>query len=451
MRLPRLRSFWLLSGMGLLACGKADPMMIGSTGAPSENQDAAASGGSGGTTPAAITVDEPPQLAGPAVFATGSYPMSIVAGDFNRDGKVDLAIANSQGKSMTVLLSKGSQVLATRVDYATGAGPGGIVAGDWNKDGKLDLATANRYDKTVTIFLNHGDGTFARTSELSLGYEPLGDMAAADLEPNGSTDLAVADYDGRAVSVLLSKGDGTFLPKVDLATAPVLPGPVASADFNRDGHPDLVVGNLDAFAGGSVGLGILLGKGGGTFAASRAFGGNDTVSSIAVGDFDGNGNLDLGVGDSNSRFSGATTGVFLGDGKGTFQSEVTYANATDAYAVAATDLDRDGRLDLVLLRGYGLTILFGQSIGVLWSLGAQMDIVVSQDSGQSKPALCVVKNADMSSGSGYYSGLTFEAMAVGDFNGDGKTDVAITEADYSVVFLLMGNGNRTFVLPPWCP
>jgi hypothetical protein len=142
--------------------------------------------------------------------------------------------------------------------------------------------------------------------------------------------------------------------------------------------------------------------------------------------------------------TGAETGVFRGNGGGTFQPQVTYASASGASALAASDLDGDGRMDLVLTREGGLSALFGQAAG---SLGAQMDWRFSVDFQSGNAVLCT-RTPDYVTD---FSSLDFRAMAVGDFNGDTRPDVVLAAAWYQVVFVLFNQGNRAFALPPWCP
>jgi hypothetical protein len=220
--------------------------------------------------------------------------------------------------------------------------------------------------------------------------------------------------------------------------------PVAAGDFNDNGIPDLVVGD-DADFENPEALAILVGKGGGSFAPIRAGGTRDAVSSTTVGHFDNDGRLDLGVGDLDTRMTEAKTGVFTGNGDGSFQPQVTCDEVSGANVVAATDLDGDGRLDLVVLRDRDVTVLFGQSTG---SLRTQLHMVFDLDLDQVEDTLCLVRPDHLPNA---FTGLVFAAMTVGDFNGDGRPDLAIADAWHDAVFLLLGQGNRTFLSPLWCP
>jgi FG-GAP-like repeat len=106
-----------------------------------------------------------------AQFATGLRPVSVIVGDFNGDGILDLAVANDS-RTVSILLGKLDGTFAPRVDYATGTTPSSVVAADFNGDGKLDLAIANISDNTVSILIGNGDGTFQSHIDLPVGLHP---------------------------------------------------------------------------------------------------------------------------------------------------------------------------------------------------------------------------------------------------------------------------------------
>jgi len=263
-------------------------------------------------------------------YPTGSAPYAVAVGDFNGDGKLDLAVANGCtncpfGGSVSILLGKGDGTFQTHVDYATGNNPGAIVVGDFNGDGKLDLSVVNTSDSTVGVLLGNGDGTFQTqvaypTAATACCQSAVG---VGDFNGDGNLDLVVAA--GTGVSVLLGKGDGTFQAHVDYSG-----GGAAVGDFNRDGKLDL-----------TGGASVLLGQGDGTFGApisTGAAGGN-----TALGDFNGDGKLDMAVA---NNYDGSTISVLLGNGDGTFQAAVNYGTGSYPTAVMVGDFNRDGRLDL---------------------------------------------------------------------------------------------------------
>lgn len=168
------------------------------------------------------------------------YPVAL--GDFNGDGRLDVATTAADG--VLVLPGNGDGSLGTARTFDTNGSPGSVVVGDFNADGKLDLAaTAGTVTggPTVSVLLGNGDGTFQppRSSAIGTGGQWL---TAADFNHDGRADLVTANTDGGNVSVLLGKGDGTFQNALNYAAGPN-PWAIAAADFNGDGFPDLAVAN----------------------------------------------------------------------------------------------------------------------------------------------------------------------------------------------------------------
>jgi hypothetical protein len=171
--------------------------------------------------------------------------------DVNGDGKPDLAVANYDSNTVSVLRNRGEGTFAAKVDYAAGAHSWWVAAADLDGDGKPDLAVANYDGNTVSVLRNRGDGTFAAKVDYPTGSGPRS-IAVMDLNGDGKLDLAVAngrspvvaDAASPTVSVLLNNGDGTFAARVDLATGSHA-WSVAAADLDGDGKPDLAVANHD--------------------------------------------------------------------------------------------------------------------------------------------------------------------------------------------------------------
>jgi hypothetical protein len=169
----------------------------------------------------------------------GSQSMAV--GDFNGDGKPDLAVTNSGANGVNVFLNGGGCLSVVNTMPATGAGPSSIAAADFNGDGKLDLAVANSGSNNVTILLGNGDGTFTAAASPATGMAP-NSLAVGDFNGDSIPDLAVANSGSSNVTILLGNGDGTFTaatsPAADTGSTSV-----ALADFNGDGGEDLVVAN----------------------------------------------------------------------------------------------------------------------------------------------------------------------------------------------------------------
>ena len=190
-------------------------------------------------------------------------PSAVVVGDFNGDGKMDIAVTDSANNNVVILLGNGDGTFAEPVTYTTEfagnpvGNPVALLATDIDGDGALDLAVVNQGDGasngSVSILFGHavngtGDGTFLVPVAYPVGVKPTA-IASSDFNADGRPDLAIANQNDNSVSVLLQNTDHTFTAKLDLttgknpATGTGPTGIVASADFNRDGHPDLAVTN----------------------------------------------------------------------------------------------------------------------------------------------------------------------------------------------------------------
>jgi len=179
------------------------------------------------------------QSLGPPLTFYGFQSMAV--GDFNGDGKPDLAVTNSGANGVNVFLNDGGGLSAVSAIPATSNSPSSIAAADFNGDGKLDLAVANSGSNNVTILLGNGDGTFTSAASPATGMAP-NSLTVGDFNGDGVPDLAVANAGSSNVTILLGNGDGTFTaaagPAMDNGSTSVV-----SADFNGDGKEDLVVAN----------------------------------------------------------------------------------------------------------------------------------------------------------------------------------------------------------------
>jgi len=280
-------------------------------------------------------------------YPAGTNPDFAVAGDFNGDGNLDLAVANAGSNNVSILLGKGDGTFQAAVNYPAGTNPGSVAAGDFNGDGKLDLAVANTGSNNVSILLGKGDGTFQTAVDYGAASNPTS-VAVGDFDGDGKLDLAVANAGSNNVSILLGKGDGTFQAAAEYGTA-TSPTSVAVGDFNGDGRLDLAVANNGSsnFRVGSVS--ILLGNGDGTFQPHVDYPALSNSSSVIVGDFNGDTKLDLAVANSNAGGEDLNNlSLFLGNGDGTFQPQVDYAAGTNPSSVVLGDFNGDGRLDLAV-------------------------------------------------------------------------------------------------------
>ena len=197
----------------------------------------------------------------PMYYGTEGGSRSIVAADFNGDGKPDLAAANSYSDTVGVYLGKGDGTFQPPVDYAAGSQPYSVAVGDFNRDGKLDLATANAIS-TFSILMGNGDGTFQPYVGYPTTYSES--LTVADFNGDNRDDLALAHFEFPwTAGVVLGNGDGTFQTELQFPSD-VYPNAIAAADVNADGASDLITANGYLFTRTNQvdSIGILLNTGG---------------------------------------------------------------------------------------------------------------------------------------------------------------------------------------------
>ncbi len=292
-------------------------------------------------------------------YPTGSQPTAVVMGDLNGDGKLDLAVMQAQ--SVSVLLGKGDGSFAANVDYPAGSQLTAIALGDLNGDGKLDIVVTNAVGPTGTaiVLLGAGGGMFAGNLAFQVGIYPTG-VALGDLNGDGKLDVVVANTGADeywSASVLLGKGDGTFAAKVDYDTGRG-PSAVRQGDLNGDGNLDIIVSssvstnNVDTVT-------VLLGRGDGTFAAKVEYGTEASPNSVALGDLNGDGWLDVVTSNFGDSPHPGGVSLLLGKGDGTFATKLDYLAADPPGSIAVGDLNDDGWLDIVTTGGNSVDVLLG--------------------------------------------------------------------------------------------
>jgi hypothetical protein len=460
-----------------------------------------------------------PQIA----YSVGNDPDSVVAGDFTGDGRDDLAVANVGDQTVSVLLSNADGTFQPQVPYAVESAPDAIAAGEFTSDGRDDLAVANSGDNSVSILVGNGDGTFQPQVAYSAGFHPVsiavGDftgngradlavdnlgagtfassisilfgngagafqpsasnlveaspdaMVAGEFTDNGRTDVAVLNYASDTVSVLLGNGDGTFQPQETYSVGPN-PMAIIAGDFNGDGRTDLAVVNQGTDAPYSDGtVSVLLGNGDGTFQEPVSYPVGPDPASITAGDFTGDGRIDLAVVNRGLFFSEGSVSVLLGNGDGTFQSEVRYDVGNGADSIAAGDFAGDGRTDLAVANSWDNTVsvLLGNGDGsfqpqVTYPAGYDPDSVVAGNfaggdrddlavaNGYGNTVSVLVSGADGSFapmvqypiGGAASTAAAPDPIVTGDFTGDGRLDLAVANSAGNSVSILLGNGDGTF-------
>ena len=344
---------------------------------------------------------------GPSVNS-GTGPFCVVVGDFNGDGKVDLAfVVPGKGKAH-IALGDGTGNFTLVSPASTGNNPVSIAVGDFNNDGRLDLVSSNYNNNNLSVFAGDGAGNLTRVSHNfpSTGSQPLS-VAAGDFNGDGKLDLAVANFGSNSVSVLLGDGAGNF----SLASSPAtgaFPVSLAVGDFNGDGKLDLAVANqcgsddLCITSQGTVS--ILLGDGAGNFSLTSSPATGNDPSSVVVADFNGDGKPDLAV----ANLQDSTVSILLGDGSGNFTLASSPETGAYPISLAVGDLNGDGKPDLAVANeaGDSVSILLGDGAG-------NFTLALSP------PA-------------GHYP----TSLALGDFDGDGKLDVAVADNGHNTISIL---------------
>jgi len=317
---------------------------------------------------------------------------SIAVGDFDGDGKQDLAL--TAPNTVTVFLGNGDGTFAKGVSYSLPYTPGTIAAGDFNGDGKTDLVVTFPYYLSIAVLLGNGDGTFTSAVKYPSAVAG-GTIVVADFNGDGIADLAINGNSTQNIAVLLGNGDGSFQTAVTYPIGAQVES-IAVGDFNGDTIPDIATAD-------NSGIGILIGKGDGTFASAVSYATTYQPYSIAAGDLDGNGTTDLVAGNYNGIY------VLLGNGDGTFQTAVSYTLASPGFVTMMADFNGDGIPDIAVGANYsGLYLLLGSGNGSFQS------------------PIALLSSAEL------------DALAVGDFNGDGKTDL-VAGLNYSNGFdILLG-------------
>ena len=281
-------------------------------------------------------------------YTLGSYVVSVATGDFNGDGKTDLAVANYSDNNVAILLGNGNGTFRNPITYPVYANPDSVAVADFNGDGRADLIVANYSSNTVALLLGNGDGTF---QPATYGISGNLSVAVADFNGDGKADFGVINGSAGLASIMLGNGDGTF-SQTGYGAAVIYPGAVslATGDFNNDGKTDIAI----ATSTGSVV--VFLGNGDGTLQAGSIYSAGNNPVSLAVADMDGDGKLDLVI----ANFSGTNISVLLGNGDGSFQLPLNYPAGVNPYFVAVGDFNGDGRADVAVANFSGsVSILLG--------------------------------------------------------------------------------------------
>ena len=359
----------------------------------------AAVASSSGIVAQTITVLPENPFAPAVTYNTGTNPTSVAVADFDGDGKPDVVVANYHSSTVGVYLGTGAGAFsATPLTTVTGAQPDSVTTGDFNGDGKPDIAVTSNSTNTVDILLGNGDGTFQSAVPYGVDAGP-NNVSVGDFNGDGKADLVTANRTNGTVSILLGNGDGTFRPAVNYPAGSPAEA-VVIGDFNGDGKADLAVANF-----GTNTVSILLGDGLGGFSAPASFPGGTSPGALTAADFNGDSKLDLALAATNG------VNVLLGNGDGTFQAFVNYPLGTYTAGIVAGDFFGTGNP--------GLAVESATSGNISLFAGA----------GNGTFAAPVTVAA---------GGTAPVALAVADFNADGRSDLVVANYSSNTFSILLG-------------
>ena len=359
------------------------------------------SSGIGTTKTFTLTVTTPPATCNPVDFKAGTdfgvgpTPHAIAVGDFNRDGKQDVAVADADTDTVSILLGNGTGGFSPATNVSFGNGVFALAVGDFNGDGNEDLATANISAGTVTIRFGDGTGGFA-PGITTIAVSSPNSIAVGDFNGDGRQDLVVGHLGAATVSVMLGDGAGGFGPLTNFQVSSA-PSSVVVGDFNGDGHQDIATANPS-----TDDVSILLGTGTGSFGLATNFTvgpvGDNPVA-LVVGLFNADSIQDLAVVNQGS----SNVSILLGNGTGGFAiPAAAFSVSAGPSGAALGDFDGDGKQDLVVsISSGGVSILLGDGTG------------------------------GFTSAPDFGSQVNRQAVAVGDFDGDGKQDFVTANMDPS--------------------
>jgi hypothetical protein len=305
--------------------------------------------------------------------APGKGPTAVAAGDLNGDGFADMVLVNSKSANISILLNLGNGTFSEPVNLPTVlTGPQDLVLGDFDADGFVDAVVTFPKAGKFAFLKGDGVGSFAApVATTTAKFKPFG-IAAADLDGDTDMDLAVTSRDTGTIAIMLGDGAGSFAIGTPVKTLGSQPVDIAIGDFNGDGSVDLATANA-----GSNNINLFRGDGLGAVAAPVRFTTGVRPTALAVGDLDNDGDLDLAVSNAGSRF----VSILLGKGNvapaAQFASQLRAAltGAHQASAIAVGDFDGDGIADLGIGNGVGtkFTVLRGTG-GAIFSQPYDYDL-----------------------------------------------------------------------------
>jgi hypothetical protein len=342
------------------------------------------------------------------VTLNGNLPESIATGDLNGDGNADVVVANETDGTIEILYGNGDGTFKAPVTYTAVPSPTCVVLADLTNDLHLDIVVASSTEAEAVVFLGNGNGTFQPPIDVTLPQIPVAgpdSIAIADINGDGNADLVEASNDGGAIYILLGQGNGQFQLGSTI-NSPATLFAVAATDVNGDGHADIIYTYSDA-------VGVLLNNGSGGFAPPELYSVGNFPTSIAVGKLTGSLHADIVV--TNEHYN--TVSVLLGNGNGHFQLARNFAAGNNPFQAVISDVNGDGNPDLLVVDA-GSSDYPGNQLATLLGNGS---------GGFAAPVFSAVGNYPRS-------------LVAVDLNGDGNPDVVVADGIDNTLSVLLNNG-----------
>ena len=398
--------------------------------------------------------------------ADDSHPHHIAAADFNKDGHLDIVVANAGTDSIGVFLNNHNGTFAPQITYSTGSTsrPYSVAIGDFNNDTHLDIVVANFGINSIGVHLGYGNGSFTNAIITSLGSSHPLFVAVGDLNNDSILDVVVTNYGTANIAVLLGINDGSFrMHHVYEMGYDSLPYSLALADLNNDHRLDIIVVNY-----GTSELVVLLAHLNQTFSLHQYWtGAGSHPSSVTTGHFNDDNALDIAV-----AYSGTgSIGIFLGHGNGTFTNQMKYSIDTLSRPqfIGVSNFNNDTQVDIivvdsaydniVIFKGYGngsFSIITRHSTGYSSGPSAlaigdfdndqRMDVVISNNGTNNIVLLSAFSIRPATIRTEYRMGNARESdsIVLADFNHDNYIDIVILDNWKRKVEAHLNLGNRTF-------
>ncbi len=397
----------------------------------------------------------------PRDFAQSAATYTITTGDFNNDGNLDIVTVDSNSSVGEMRLGKGNGTFEPAMEFYPGTSPGALAVGDFNGDGNLDILAA------PALLLGNGDGTFQPPVSIGLPIE-AGFVAVADFNRDGKLDIVEAAIGGRAIYYLAGNGNGTFQSPLIL-TLPLEVNGLTVADVNLDGVPDvLCTFGIDSPIRGDVG--VALGNGDGTFQPFQSFKAEDYPNALVTGDFNGDGKPDVIVVDAVIGVSNQQLTFLAGDGTGSFGAPQNVASVGGTASLAVGDFNHDGKLDVAVgnpgtaevavFLGDGdgtfqpallpAVIYGGHIIAADLNHDGNLDVISGNSNLPDISILFGLGNGRFAQAPVIASAIPATNLSTGDVNGDGRPDLVVV-AKSGAIEAVLGNGDGTFQPPVYSP